>query len=53
MPQEVISYWTESPRNANKFVREMMNADRWELPRERGPQLALLRELLHREAVSV
>jgi hypothetical protein len=45
LPDETIRYWTESPRGGNKFVRDMMDADRWELPRERGPQLALLQLL--------
>jgi hypothetical protein len=45
LPPEVVSYWTESPRDRNKFVREMMDRDCWEAPRERGAQLALLQLL--------
>jgi hypothetical protein len=42
---DVISYWTESPRDKNKFVAEMMKTDQWDIPRERGAQLALLQLL--------
>ncbi|MBI4661636.1 MAG: NACHT domain-containing protein [Verrucomicrobia bacterium] len=45
LPPEIESYWTESPRDSNKFVSEMMKSDRWEVPGERGPQLALLQLL--------
>ena len=42
---DVISYWTESPRDRNKFVAEMIRTEQWEIPGERGPQLTLLQLL--------
>lgn len=45
LPSAVVSYWTQSPRDRNKFVSEMMRADCWEVPGDRGPQLGLLQLL--------
>lgn len=41
----VVSYWTQSPRDRHRFVAEMMKTDNWEVPGDRGPQLALLQLL--------
>lgn len=41
----VVSYWTQSPRDRNRHVAEMMRTDNWEVPGDRGPQLALLQLL--------
>jgi hypothetical protein len=45
LPSAVVSYWTQSPRDRNKFVAEMMRTDCWEVPGDRGPQLGLLQLL--------
>lgn len=45
LPSDVVSYWTQSPRDRNKFVAEMMKTDCWEIPGDRGPQLGLLQLL--------
>jgi hypothetical protein len=45
LPAGVVSYWTQSPRDRHRFVAEMMKTDNWEVPGDRGPQLALLQLL--------
>jgi hypothetical protein len=45
LPAEVVSYWTQSPRDRHKFVAEMMKTDNWEVSGDRGPQLGLLQLL--------
>jgi hypothetical protein len=42
---EIVSYWTQSPRDKHKIVREMMDADHWEVPADRSRQLGLLQLL--------
>ena len=42
LPAGVLSYWTQSPRDRHRLVAEMMKTDNWEVPGDRGPQLALL-----------
>ena len=45
IPTEIISYWTTSPRDRNKFIKGMMDENLWMVPSERGPQLGLLQLL--------
>lgn len=45
VPNAIISYWTQSPRDSDNIVRPMMDADNWSLPRDRFKQLALLQRL--------
>lgn len=45
IPAQIISYWTTSPRDGNKFIRNMMDENSWVIPSERGPQLGLLQLL--------
>lgn len=45
VPKSVISYWTQSPRDADNIIKPMMDADDWRLPRDRFKQLALLQRL--------
>jgi len=45
IPIEIISYWTTSPRDRNKFIKGMMNENSWVIPSERGLQLGLLQLL--------
>lgn len=42
---DVISYWTQSPRDKNKLIRPMMDDDHWEIPGDRGRQLTVLQYL--------
>jgi hypothetical protein len=45
IPSEVIAYWTTSPRDRNKFIKEMMYGNSWVVPSDRGPQVGLLQLL--------
>jgi hypothetical protein len=42
---DVITYWTESPRDRHNLVRPMMEADHWEIPGDRASQLRVLQLL--------
>ena len=45
VPQDVISYWTQHPRDGDNIIEGMMNANDWNLPRDRFKQLAILQRL--------
>lgn len=45
VPQDVISNWTQHPRDGDNIIKGMMNSDNWGLPRERFKQLAILQRL--------
>ncbi len=42
---EIIAYWTTSPRDRNKFIKQMMENNVWGVPSDRGPQIGLLQLL--------
>jgi hypothetical protein len=45
LPDDVIKYWTESPRDEHHIVRERMRTDDWEIPADRGLQISMLQLL--------
>ncbi|MFC1652133.1 ATP-binding protein [Planctomycetota bacterium] len=45
VPDDVVSYWTQCPRDRDNIITAMMNADDWSLPCDRYKQLALLQRL--------
>jgi hypothetical protein len=45
LTQEIVSYWTESPRSRQRIVSQMMEEDNWQIPGERVAQLTLLQLL--------
>jgi len=45
IPSDIISYWTTSPRDRNKFVKMMIDGGSWGVPPDRGPQLGMLQLL--------
>ncbi len=42
VPQDVVIYWTESPRSHHRMVQGMINANCWDLPTEPIDQIRLL-----------
>jgi hypothetical protein len=42
IPQDVIAYWTVSPREQHKLVRDMMQTSCWDVPTDPLDQIRLL-----------
>jgi len=42
VPQDVIAYWTESPRSQHNMIQHMMNSNRWNVPTDPLSQIRLL-----------
>lgn len=45
LPQDVVSYWTTSPRDRDNIISGLADADDWRTPLDRYKQLALLQRL--------
>jgi hypothetical protein len=45
IPNDVVAYWTVSPRDRDKVIAERMNNNDWSVPTERFKQVALLQML--------
>lgn len=45
VPQSIVSYWTQPPRDGDNIIDPMMRADDWRIPRDRFKQVALLQRL--------
>lgn len=45
VPQSVVSYWTQPPRDDDNIIKEMMSANDWTVPFDRYRQIALLQRL--------
>ena len=42
VPAEIVSYWTQPPRDNDNIIKRMMDVDDWRLPQDRFKQLAML-----------
>jgi len=45
IPQPLVAYWTQSPRDRDRIIQEMMNTNNWTVPGDRFKQLAILQLL--------
>ena len=45
IPSELISYWTQSPRDRDYIVKEMMDSSSWRKPSKRFSQIKILQRL--------
>lgn len=42
VPQDVMAYWTASPRDENRLIQQIMHDDRWDIPTDPLNQIRLL-----------
>ena len=45
IPNELVRYWTQYPRENDSVVKKMAETECWEMPKDRSRQLAILQRL--------
>lgn len=45
IPNEIVAYWTQAPRDRDYIIKEMMAGNNWRKPRKRFSQIKILQRL--------
>ncbi|REJ90689.1 MAG: hypothetical protein DWQ35_15935 [Planctomycetota bacterium] len=45
IPNDLVAYWTQHPRDSDKVIKKRMEDNDWDLPRDRLKQLVILQRL--------